>query len=203
MDDLARNHEYVYKIVLNKEIPKILNICKRLKISSDNILIVDGESIKTILMINQTYLQNEVIDENDDNVVTINTNHTIINDNNTAKVRGVEMKVIVDSNEPQKSKDKIILREYQKKYVEFMNKNSRSILKLPCGMGKSLIMIYHIMTHRQHSVILVPNVALVDQFYNNIIKVYSSFNSKLPEIHKLSTKDKDCEKYMELNYQKT
>lgn len=188
MDDLARNHKYVYKIVINKEIPKILNICKRLKISSDNILIVNEESIKTILMINQTYLQNEVIDENENSL----ENDTSLNDT-TTKVRGVEMKVVVDSEIQKENSNKIILREYQKKYIEFMNKNSRSILKLPCGMGKSLIMIYHIMTHGQHSVILVPNVALVDQFYNNIIKVYSSFNSKLPEIHKLSTKDKDFE----------
>ena len=191
MYDLAQNHNYTYKIVLNKEIPKILNICKRLKISSENIIIVNEESIKTILMINQTYLQNEVIDEN--NVATVvKTNDTPIN-NNAAKVKGVEMKVIVDENIISENVEKIELREYQKKYIEFMNKNSRSILKLPCGMGKSLIMIYHIMTHHQHSVILVPNIALVDQFYNNIVNIYSSFGCRLPEIHKLSTKNKDFE----------
>ena len=83
------------------------------------------------------------------------------------------------------------LRDYQQEYIDWMNQNPRSILKLPCGMGKSLIMIYHMMTHRQLSVVLVPNIALVEQFYININKFYKGFNQPLPEVHRLSTRDKE------------
>ena len=208
MYDIAQNHDYTYKIVLNKEIPKILNVCKRLRIQTDNILIVNDESIKTILMINQTYLQNDVIESNEhahegkDDMKSKDKDKDTSSSRNE-EIKGVEMKVIVDVEQPKQRHEvpraepleKIKLRDYQKKYIDFMNKNNRSILKLPCGMGKSLIMIYHMMTHHQHSVVLVPNVALVDQFYNSIINIYSSFNVSFPEIHKLSTKDKDLEIY--------
>ena len=83
------------------------------------------------------------------------------------------------------------LRDYQKEYIDWMNKEPRAILKLPCGMGKSLIMIYHMMTHKQNSVILVPNIALVEQFNININKFYTGFGQPLPETHKLSTRDKE------------
>ena len=37
MFDIAQKYNFVYKIALNAEIPKVLNVCKRLKIKSDDI----------------------------------------------------------------------------------------------------------------------------------------------------------------------
>ena len=74
-----------------------------------------------------------------------------------------------------------------------MNRCMQETLKLPCGMGKSLIMIYHMMLHGKTSIILVPNIALVEQFHNNTIRYYSSFNHSLPEIHRISTVNKEFE----------
>ena len=39
----------------------------------------------------------------------------------------------------------ISLRQYQIDYIEYMRHHKTAIFKLPCGMGKSLIMIYHMM----------------------------------------------------------
>lgn len=86
---------------------------------------------------------------------------------------------------------KLELRPYQQEYLDFMNQNESAILKLPCGMGKTLIMVYHMMTHGERSVILVPNIALVGQFYDTIEYIYKAFKHPLPEIHGLSTVDKD------------
>ena len=101
------------------------------------------------------------------------------------EIKSTTNETIVDST--------IVLRDYQLEYIEYMNNHKHGIFKLPCGMGKSLIMIYHMMTHKQNTIILVPNIALVDQFNNNIKRVYTNFKQELPEIHRLSTKDKEFE----------
>ena len=236
MNDIAQRYGYIYKIVINKEIPKVLNVCKRLRFDTNNIIVVSEESIKTILMINQTYRMNDVISGGDsvanvDNksgdgkaadvngdgkAADVNTDSKaddISVDGKTADTNvNVEQSVNPNTDTSDNSSisahvDKPItstqplaptsntikLRDYQLKYIEYMNGNNRSILKLPCGMGKSLIMIYHTMLHKQHSVILVPNISLVDQFKNNIVKFYTSFGVEMPEIHKLSTKDKEVD----------
>ena len=162
MSDIASKHDYKYQICINKEIPKIMRNIKRLHMSTDDVIIMNEESMNTILMMNNHYVQNKFIDVKDN----------IRNDR-------------LDST--------INLRNYQKEYIEYMNSHSKAILKLPCGMGKSIIMIYHMIQHGELSVILVPNVALVDQFYNNILKTYTAFKADIPEIHRLSTKYKETE----------
>lgn len=230
MNDIAQRYGYMYKIVINKEIPKVLNVCKRLRFDTNNIIVVSEESIKTILMINQTYRMNDVISSRDsvvnvdDKSGDINSNINVdvnvddksidINADDKADDINADVEQSVNSNidtsdnasisahvdkpitstQPSiPTSNTIKLRDYQLKYIEYMNRNNRSILKLPCGMGKSLIMIYHTMLHKQHSVILVPNISLVDQFKNNIVKFYTSFGVEMPEIHKLSTKDKEVD----------
>ena len=162
MHDIAKNHGYRYQICINKEIPKIMRLIKRLHMDAKDVIIMNEEAMNTIMMMNKHYVQN--------NLVTINQS---ANDN--------------------KIESSIRLRPYQQEYIDFMNEHNRSILKLPCGMGKSMIMMYHIIQHGKLSVILVPNVALVDQFYNNVLKTFKAFNKETPEIHRLSTKYKEVE----------
>ena len=127
--------------------------------------------------------------------LAISEQNIIIIDENVIKTLYISNRHQIESKQKQNlqllNSSVYSLREYQQEYIEWMNNNPRSILKLPCGMGKSLIMIYHMMTHEQLSVVLVPNIALVEQFYININKFYKGFNHELPEIHRLSTKDKE------------
>ena len=95
------------------------------------------------------------------------------------------------------------LRDYQLKYIEYMDQNQDAILKLPCGMGKSLIMIYHMWKHRinddetpSNVLILVPNIALVEQFKTNIERYYTELKTDIPELHLLSSKNKDGDQYI-------
>lgn len=168
MNDIAKKHGYKYQICMNKEIPKIMKLIKRLKMSTDDVIIMNEEFINTIQMINKSYAQNSFLN--------------------------IEDKAPTESEQDvDKSAGSLVLREYQREYVDYMNEHNKAILKLPCGMGKSMIMIYHMLTHGRLSVILVPNIALVDQFYNNIVKTYKGFNKQPPEIHRLSTKYKETE----------
>lgn len=126
-------------------------------------------------------------------MLNLPTKNIIIINNETIKAIISDMKsrnLIIPTKA---SNDIIQLRDYQAEYIEYMNNHRKAIFKLPCGMGKSLIMIYHMMTHGKYSCILVPNIALVDQFYINIQRVYNGFNHELPEIHRLSTNYKEFE----------
>lgn len=263
MYDLAKRYGYTYKIVCDKEITKVFNICKRLKFDIENILIVNEDSIRTLLMINKTYrdinMLGNVKDVNegeerrdddtrsacDDNVgadggvddganagadcgdsagadggasagadgdatydanidASARVNDDATHDANVGSNNGANVDITHDANAStytgtntdantgaNPSPPPFALRDYQQKYIDFMNSNTRCILKLPCGLGKSVIIIYHIMTSGSNSIILVPNVALVDQFYEQIKSIYSAFSQPDPEIHRISTKFKE------------
>ena len=252
MYDLAKRYGYTYKIVCDKEITKVFNICKRLKFNVENILIVSEDSIRTLLMINKTYRDinmlgnvrdmnegegrgddagtacdveasaraNDGADDGADGDANIGADGDanigadgdanigadgdakvdITHDANVGANGDANVDAIIDPNidathdantDPNPSSSPFALRDYQQKYIDFMNSNTRCILKLPCGLGKSVIIIYHIMTSGNNSIILVPNVALVDQFYEQIKSIYSAFSQPEPEIHRISTKFKE------------
>lgn len=161
MNDIAERYGYTYKIVMNKEIPKIITKCRRLHINPENIVIINEELIKQMVQINKTYLSSGLL--------SIKSDVSPCNDNSKL----------------------IKLRDYQLEYIDYMNNHNRGIFKLPCGMGKSYIMIYHMLTSNQHATaILVPNIALVDQFKTNVEQLAKQLNVQI-EIHRLSTKNKE------------
>lgn len=81
------------------------------------------------------------------------------------------------------------LRDYQIKCIEQMERiTDHGVFRLPCGTGKSIIMITYILRHGNNSIILVPNISLVSQFKNNIDKAKGTVN---PVIICLSSKHTD------------
>lgn len=178
ISNIADEHGWNYKIAMNVEIPRIILTCKRLKIPAENIITINEDSVKNTYTINHNLIENQlaIINKSCDetNETDEPTTNNIINESTTNE--------LLTSN-------LIQLRPYQQEYIDYMNSHNRAILKLPCGMGKSLIMIYHMMTHKQNSYILVPNIALVEQFKNNINFIYNAFHQPLPEIHCLYTKN--------------
>lgn len=148
MNQIASDYNYTYKIVMYKPINKIMSTCKLNKIKDENVIHIDDGIINTLSMFHKTMMDN-------------NTTSNLTNSSSNV-------------SQPQQ---KLILRSYQQEILNKMNQNSHSIIKLPCGMGKSIIMIYHMFSHKQNSIILVPNIALVDQFHDNIITLYTLLNS--------------------------
>ena len=72
------------------------------------------------------------------------------------------------------------LRDYQIKCLEQMERvTDHGVFRLPCGTGKSIIMITYILRHGINSIILVPNISLVSQFKNNIDKVKGTADPKI------------------------
>ena len=159
MNQIASDYDYTYKIVMYKQIKKIISTCKLNKIKDENVILIDDGIINTLSMFHKTMMDN----------------NTTSNSSNLTKMS--QMKSISGSSDVSQPQQKLILRSYQQEILNKMNQNSHSIIKLPCGMGKSIIMIYHMFSHKQNSIILVPNIALVDQFHDNIITLYTLLNS--------------------------
>ena len=96
-------------------------------------------------------------------------------------------KEVLVQNEEHK---KFALREYQQDCLRYMNSIDKvGVCRLPCGMGKSIIMISYIMQHKNNTLILVPNISLVTQFKNKIEEYCENFTIGTPEIICLSSKD--------------
>lgn len=104
--------------------------------------------------------------------------------NSNIKFKNMELQ----SNIEQPKLDVIKPRKYQQDIINHMNTHSRDIIKLPCGMGKSMIMICHMLSHQKNSIILVPNIALVEQFEKNIKYVYNQQLGKYPITHTINNK---------------
>ena len=153
MNQIASDYNYTYKIVMYKQIKKIMSTCKLNKIKDENVILIDDGIINTLSMFHKTMMDN----------------NTTSNLTNSSSISG--------SSNVSQPQQKLILRSYQQEILNKMNQNSHSIIKLPCGMGKSIIMIYHMFSHKQNSIILVPNIALVDQFHDNIVTLYTLLNS--------------------------
>lgn len=177
MNQIASDYNYTYKIVMYKQIKKIMSTCKLNKIKDENVILIDDGIINTLSMFHKTMMDN----------------NTTSNLTNSSSISG--------SSNVSQPQQKLILRSYQQEILNKMNQNSHSIIKLPCGMGKSIIMIYHMFSHKQNSIILVPNIALVDQFHDNIVTLYTLLNSSgnngndnvnnninMPVIHTISSK---------------
>lgn len=159
MNQIASDYNYTYKIVMYKQIKKIISTCKLNKIKDENVILIDDGIINTLSMFHKTMMDN----------------NTTSNSSNSSSMS--QMKSISGSSNVSQPQQKLILRSYQQEILNKMNQNSHSIIKLPCGMGKSIIMIYHMFSHKQNSIILVPNIALVDQFHDNIVTLYTLLNS--------------------------
>lgn len=165
MNQIASDYNYTYKIVVYKQIKKIMSTCKLNKIKDENVILIDDGIINTLSMFHKTMMDN-------------NTTSSLTNSSNLINSSSMsQMKSISGSSNVSQPQQKLILRSYQQEILNKMNQNSHSIIKLPCGMGKSIIMIYHMFSHKQNSIILVPNIALVDQFHDNIITLYTILNS--------------------------
>lgn len=162
MNQIASDYNYNYKIVMYKQIKKIMSTCKLNKIKDENVILIDDGIINTLSMFHKTMMDND-------------TTSNLTNSSNSSSMS--QMQSISGSSNVSQPQQKLILRSYQQEILNKMNQNSHSIIKLPCGMGKSIIMIYHMFSHKQNSIILVPNIALVDQFHDNIITLYTILNS--------------------------
>ena len=168
MNQIASDYNYTYKIVMYKQIKKLMSTCKLNKIKDENVILIDDGIINTLSMFHKTMMDN--------NTTSNSTNSSnLTNSSNSSSTS--QMKSILGSSNASQPQQKLILRSYQQEILNKMNQNSHSIIKLPCGMGKSIIMIYHMFSHKQNSIILVPNIALVDQFHDNIVTLYTLLNS--------------------------
>ena len=172
MVHIAKQYGYTYLIVLNESINRILKTCQRNFIPSENVIILNNTDMDLIYQNGLTMMNEETTSQITENDETLPWQ-------------------LVPIQKTDNETNSITLRPYQLEYLEYMNTHEKAIMKLPCGMGKSLIMIYHMMTHKQNSIILVPNIALVNQFHFYIEKYYNAFGQSLPEIHRISTKDKE------------
>ena len=84
------------------------------------------------------------------------------------------------------------LRDYQVECLKYMDTvDKMGVCRLPCGMGKSIIMISYIMQHKNNTLILVPNISLVSQFRDKIEEYCELTSIGTPEIICLSSKHHD------------
>lgn len=183
MAHIAKKYNYKYIIVMNESNNHLMKTCQRNDIPPENVIILNSSDIDDIRLNIDTI--NDINKSIHDEVSNEPINNEDIDESTSWR--------LVPYIPPKPESSIISLRPYQLEYIQYMNEHERGIFRLPCGMGKSLIIIYHMLTHKQNSVILVPNVALVSQFHSYIMKYYKAFNEPLPEIHKLSTKDKEFE----------
>lgn len=72
--------------------------------------------------------------------------------------------VLLDEIEP-----KLVLRDYQKECIALVNKNENSIINIPTGTGKNVIIINSLLKGKYY-LILVPKITLMDQLYEEILK---------------------------------
>lgn len=182
MKHIANKFKYNYLIVMDSVINKVMKTCQRNDIPPENVIILNKREIDVIRM--NANLSSEMNKANEE--LTISEN-----DINESTPWQVVPYIPQPSTNESETNSTITLRPYQLEYIQQMENKKVFTLRLPCGMGKSLIMIYHMMRHKQNSVILVPNIALINQFHYNIIRYYEAFHEQLPEIHRLSTKDKE------------
>ena len=88
-----------------------------------------------------------------------------------------ESQQITPEHEQQKG---LGLRDYQLQCLEEMRRiHKRRAFRLPCGTGKSIIMITYILESKRNSIILVPNISLITQFEQNILKAAGDNTSSL------------------------
>lgn len=137
------------------------------------------------------YQENEVISDFCDSIEFPSSN-IIINNNQTIE-QMTEEQTTSDTLVDNINMTKIKFRPYQRDCFNILSANRTAIIKLPCGMGKTFIMVSHMFAQKYaHSVVLVPNVALVDQFYDIIYSFYKRENALDEiELHRLSTRYKE------------
>lgn len=61
------------------------------------------------------------------------------------------------------------LRDYQLEAIEIIKSNENSVVCLPTGCGKNIVIIYSLEDDKRY-LILVPRIILMDQLYDEIIK---------------------------------
>ena len=197
MIDIANTHGYKFRIILFEDIPLIRNICDKNHIDQNVIEIINKDQLNGICIgISATYKVRTAKGKPVvcDGVCEQSGEHTCrhtCEQHNVDTHGGQPGEYTCEQPDVQQTYD---LRAYQQDVINHMNNNvNPCIVKLPCGMGKSLIMIYHIKEHQQNSIILVPNIALVEQFYNNVRRIFAYYNAPLPEIHRISTMYKELD----------
>ncbi len=87
-------------------------------------------------------------------------------------------------NHPKIKKDKDLdfkLRDYQLEAIEIINKSNNSIISLPTGCGKNIIIIYSIDENKRY-LILVPRIILMEQINAEIIKHRPELKNKIQTI---------------------
>jgi superfamily II DNA or RNA helicase len=80
----------------------------------------------------------------------------------------------------EKSK-KFKLRDYQSEAIKTINDNDNSIICLPTGCGKNVIIIFS-MNNKKRYLILVPRIILMDQFKDELIKHKPDLKNKIQTI---------------------
>jgi superfamily II DNA or RNA helicase len=80
----------------------------------------------------------------------------------------------------EKSK-KFKLRDYQLEAIKTINDNDNSIICLPTGCGKNVIIIFS-MNDKKRYLILVPRIILMDQFKDELIKHKPDLKNKIQTI---------------------
>jgi len=81
----------------------------------------------------------------------------------------------------QKKEVKFKLRDYQIEAIKIINDNENSVICLPTGCGKNVIMIYS-MDVKKRYLILVPRIILMDQFKDELIKHKPELKNKIQTI---------------------
>ena len=74
--------------------------------------------------------------------------------------------------------DFIELRDYQKEAIDVIKKNENSIICIPTGCGKNVIII-HSMLEKKKYLILVPRIILMEQLKEEIIRLRPNFKNKI------------------------
>ena len=82
------------------------------------------------------------------------------------------------------------LRDYQRKTIHLTLKNGRGVYELATGSGKSviqaIILTYLWYKYNIKSVLIVPNVSLVEQFYSDFLDYFKNYDKDITEIlHKI------------------
>jgi len=77
--------------------------------------------------------------------------------------------------------EKFKLRDYQIEAIKIINDNENSVICLPTGCGKNVIMIYS-MDVKKRYLILVPRIILMEQFKNELIKHKPEFKNNIQTI---------------------
>jgi superfamily II DNA or RNA helicase len=84
-------------------------------------------------------------------------------------------------------KKKLELRDYQIDCIELIKKNKNTIINIPTGTGKNVIIISSIEENKKY-LILVPRIILMEQLKEEIIKLKPNLKNKIQLIGDLNNK---------------